>query len=142
MTKSHATYTHECTIRFDQADPAGIMFFGQVFFLAHEAFEKFVISTGFSWEEWFANSKWGTPIRHSEANFQRPMRPGKSYQINVTVARLGESSMTIRYVFMRDAHVHCEVQIVHTFIDIKEITKMPIPTEVRTRLAKFAETTK
>lgn len=94
-------FTRTVTVRFDEADPAGILFYGRILELAHRVFEEFVVSEVVGrWEDWFRTGDFIVPIRHAEATYSRPMRPGKSYLAELAIVRLGESSFEVRTVFL------------------------------------------
>ncbi len=133
----HVTYKTSVQIRFHEGDPAGITFFANAYALAHAAYETFVTSIGFSWAEWFENESWAVPIRHSECEHLAPMRPGRSYDVHITVEKLGESSVSLKYSFQDGAKSHAEVTLVHTFIDLKKLAKIRVPDLVRERLKPY-----
>src|SRR5512143_1139806 len=93
-------FTCTITVRFDEADARGILFYGRLQELAHRVFEDFVASEVVArWEDWFLSPDFIVPIRHAEATFHRPMRPGQDYDGELAVVRLGESSFDVRVRF-------------------------------------------
>jgi len=126
-------------VRFREADPAGIGYFANVFSFAHDAFEDFIQAAGFSWKEWFQTKDYIVPIRHTECNFLRPFLPGDTYQISVTVSKLGESSFQMKYQFLQGTHAHAEVRMTHVFLDAKSKQKMTVPDLVRNRLKVYLD---
>jgi acyl-CoA thioester hydrolase/1,4-dihydroxy-2-naphthoyl-CoA hydrolase len=126
-------------VRFREADPAGIGYFANVFSFAHDAFEDFIQATGFTWKEWFQTKDYIVPIRHTECNFLRPFLPGDTYQISVTVAKLGESSFQMKYQFAQGANAHAEVRMTHVFLDAKSKQKISVPDLVRNRLKVYLD---
>ncbi len=137
MATSRTTFSTRAVIRFRDADPAGVMFFGNVFGIAHDAYEEFIRHLGFEWNEWFAHPEWAVPIRQSSCEYFMPMRPAEVYVILVFVDRIGESSFTLRYAFEAKGRKHCEVSLVHTFLNKQTRTKMPVPSDVRDRLEAY-----
>ncbi len=131
-------YTQK-NITFREADPAQIMFFGNVFDFAHDCFEQFVQATGYSWKEWFQDPQIATPIRHTDADFRAPFLPGEAYDIAVTVTHLGETSFKMKYVFSQQSRVHALVNMVHTAIDIQTKQKIALPALLRERFGRFLE---
>jgi 1,4-dihydroxy-2-naphthoyl-CoA hydrolase len=130
-------FTYQTRIHFHEADPAGIAFFANSYVLAHKAYEDFVRHLGFSWQEWFENDKWAVPIRQSSCEHMRPMHAGEPVAINISIEKIGESLMTLRYAFEVAGASACEVRLVHVFIDKKTISKLAIPAEVRRRLEAY-----
>jgi acyl-CoA thioester hydrolase/1,4-dihydroxy-2-naphthoyl-CoA hydrolase len=127
------------TITFREADPARIMFFGNAFSFAHDAFEQFLPALGYRWKEWFHNKELMIPIRHSEGDFLAPFFPGETYEIAVSVASLGNSSFKMKYVFSHDGKTHAVVTMVHSVLDSQSQAKRALPEEMRARLEKFLE---
>lgn len=127
------------TIRFDEADARGVLFYGRVQALAHRVFEDFVVSELVErWEDWFESAAFVAPIKHAEATFHRPMRPGHQYDVELSVTKIGDSSFEVRSVFVDRAGaapVLCaEARIVKAFADPASWTKIPIPSAIRARL--------
>lgn len=133
-------YTNK-TLTFREADPAGIMFFGNVFAFAHDAFEEFIVAAGYGYNEWFGKFEFIIPIRHTEANYLSPFLPGQTYQIAVSVAKLGETSFQMKYVFSKENKTHAVVTMVHAVANRKTLQKMPVPELIRNRLKPYLETT-
>lgn len=127
-------------LKFRQADPAQIMYFANVFSLAHDAFEEFIVVAGYKWEEWFSADKHIIPIRHAEADYKSPFIPGQAYDINVSVESFGNTSFTMKYVLTQDSRLHATVRMVHAILDPKTHQKMPIPAVMKERLGAYLET--
>ena len=126
-------------VRFREAAPAGIGYFANTFNFAHDAFEDFIQAAGFTWKEWFQTREFIVPIRHTECNFTKPFLPGQSYQIAVSVAKLGESSFQMKYQFQSTEGTHAEVRMTHVFLDAKTKQKTSVPEIVRTRLKVYLD---
>ncbi|PIS10540.1 MAG: acyl-CoA thioesterase [Bdellovibrio sp. CG10_big_fil_rev_8_21_14_0_10_47_8] len=138
-TTSHTVFQKEFRLRFRDADPAGILFFGHIFSLAHDAFEDFIQAAGFTWDEWFRTDKYMVPIRHAESNYLKPFLPGQIYTVRASVAKISQSSFQMRYAFQQNQNAHAEVLMVHTFLDQKSKVKIPVPELVRQRLGVYLE---
>lgn len=128
------------TLTFREADPANVMFFANVFALAHDAFEKFVIEAGFSWQEYFQNSDFAIPLRHAESDFLAPFFPGETYDISAVVLGFGQSSFKMRYTFSKDDKTHAVVTLVHAVFSLKTREKIPLPQIIKTRFEKYLST--
>jgi acyl-CoA thioester hydrolase/1,4-dihydroxy-2-naphthoyl-CoA hydrolase len=127
-------------LKFRQADPAQMMYFANVFSLAHDAFEEFIVAAGYKWEDWFSDSLHMIPIRHAEADYKSPFIPGQLYEIAVTVASLGTTSFKMKYVFTQNNRLHATVTMVHSVLDPKTRQKIPLPTVMSERLKPYLET--
>lgn len=132
-------FARRVLVRFDEADPRGILFYGRVQELSHRVFEEFVVTELVGrWEDWFLSDSFIVPIRHAEATFHQPMRPGREYEAQLEVARLGESSFEIATRFLTvDTPLPAlcaETRVVHVFADAHRLAKIPIPSALRARL--------
>lgn len=129
------------TIKFREADPAGIMFYGNILGLCHDAFEEFLTHIGVSWKTWFQPTDWACPIRHAEVNYLAPLLPGQTYAVEVSVRKIGSSSFGMNYRFLKDSKEHALVQITHAFVSLEhsplsaegpQLKTRPIPSEFKT----------
>jgi acyl-CoA thioester hydrolase/1,4-dihydroxy-2-naphthoyl-CoA hydrolase len=127
------------TLTFREADPAKIMFFGNILGFAHDAFEEFIIAAGYTWKEWFHNTDYMIPIRHTEADFLSPFFPGETYDIAVTIESFGSTSFKMKYVFSQNGRQHSVVTMVHSVLDGKTKQKTALPAIMKSRLEKFLE---
>jgi acyl-CoA thioester hydrolase/1,4-dihydroxy-2-naphthoyl-CoA hydrolase len=127
------------TLTFREADPAGIMFFGNIFAFAHDAFEEFIVAAGYTYKEWFGQREVIIPIRHTDGDFKAPFFPGETYNVAVKVASFGETSFKMHYVFSRKDKVHATVTMVHSVLDGKTMQKIALPTLMKSRLEPYLE---
>ncbi|MBP7571729.1 MAG: acyl-CoA thioesterase [Acidobacteria bacterium] len=125
-------------VHFDEADPRGVLFFGRILTLAHRLFEEHVVPRLVTrWEDWFASEELAVPIRHAEASFSRPMRPGVQHAAEIEVAEVGATSFTVRTRFLEAAEgtrVCAETRVTHVFVEGRTWAKREIPPEIRARL--------
>lgn len=126
MVKS--LYKIEIQIPFHQVDPAGILFFGHVFTIAHQAFETFITETlNIQWQEWFQNPEWCVPLKHVSADYLRPIVGGDRYIVSIAVEEVKETSFILKTIISKDDIDHCHVKSVHLFVDKTILQKIPIP---------------
>lgn len=130
-------YHTKFTLKFRDADPAQIMYFGNLFSIAHDAFEEFIVAAGYKYHEWFSKTEHMIPIRHAEADFLAPFVPGFTYDIEMGVAEMRETSFTMKYTFRSRDKVHGTVLMVHAVLDPQTKQKMKIPAIMRSRLEKY-----
>ena len=140
--KKTKSFTRNVQIRFHEADPAGIVYFANVFSLAHDTFEEFIEAAGVPWGEWFRKGPYFVPIRHAECNYLSPFRPGQKYQVKAEVARLGETSFQMRYTFTSKSKsnttTHAIVTMVHAFVSAKTKKKIKVPVKFQKVLKPYA----
>ncbi len=126
MTHS-SPYRYSCLIPFHLSDPAGILFFGHVFTLAHQAFEHFVIHhLECPWTFWFQNPDWIVPIKQTEAHYFHPVQAGEECHIEISLTALSSSSFTLTSSFYQ-SHMCCTVKTIHVFCQRLTKQKTPIP---------------
>jgi acyl-CoA thioester hydrolase/1,4-dihydroxy-2-naphthoyl-CoA hydrolase len=131
------TFETEIQIRFRQADPAGILFFGEIFSLAHDCFEEFISETGIGWKTWFHTKDYLVPIRHTDCNYLKPFFAGEKYQIKANVLKFGETSFQMQYVFSKANNIHAKVTMAHAFLDAKTKQKIPVPEQFKLKLSPY-----
>jgi 1,4-dihydroxy-2-naphthoyl-CoA hydrolase len=133
-------FTTRVRVHFYHADSAGVMFFGNLYRLAHQVFEAFIVAAGFGWDEWFSNPAWLVPFRRVEADYLRPMRPGRDYEGRLSVERIGDTSFTVCIQFLEESgEPVSELRMVVVFADRGTEQKIPVPADVRERLIPFVE---
>jgi acyl-CoA thioester hydrolase/1,4-dihydroxy-2-naphthoyl-CoA hydrolase len=137
-------FEKQIQIKFREADPAGILFFGNILALTHDVFEDFVPATGLTWSDYFKAHDYIAPIRHAEVDFLSPFRPGEKYLASVSILRLGDSSFQAKTVFTQStaqgSRVHAQVTTVHTFLNAQTFQKISVPEKFRHALAPYLET--
>ncbi|HEY8269272.1 MAG TPA: thioesterase family protein [Pseudobdellovibrionaceae bacterium] len=127
-------------IKFREADPAQIMYFANLFSLAHDVFEEFILATGYQYQEWFSPLHHIIPLRHVEADYLAPLLPGQSYEVTAMVTNLGETSFKMAYKFAQNGKLHGTVSMVHVILDPKTKAKMILPDLMKRRLSPYLET--
>lgn len=131
------TFNHSVSIKFHLADPAGIMYFGHIFSLAHDCYEQFVQAAGYSWNQYFLSSEHIFPIRHAECDYQKPFLAGQSYDVTISVAHFSNTTFKMNYLFSKDQETHAVVRIVHVCLDPKTHAKSPLPKEFKEKLSPY-----
>jgi acyl-CoA thioesterase FadM len=131
----------EFVVPFDEADGEGIVFFGNYFRLAHRTLEWFLPQVGISWESWFRHPEYGVPLRHAEAEYFRPIRPGDRIQVATEIVKVGESSVEFVFEFRGDGTnaASARVRTVHVFVLRRPFgEKAAVPSELREKLTALA----
>lgn len=112
-------------IRFEDADPAGIVFYPRAIALAQGVIEEMIRHSPLGWKAWFASPEYVMPVRQAEANFLEPMAVGNFYTVKVQVERLGETSVTFLVEF-RDAAQRLTARIRSVHVLVGKITGRPM----------------
>jgi len=123
------------TIRFEDADPAGIVFYPRALALAHSAVEELIRRSALGWDAWFASNIRAAPLRRAEADFFLPMKVGESLALRATVDHLGTTSVAFAVDFLDQAgRLAARIRTVHVLIDKDTGRPVPLAPELRRAL--------
>lgn len=129
-------FQYKRRINFFDCDPAGILFFGRIFQLCHEAYEAMIESFNLKDNYWM-NENFVVPIIHSEAKYRKPLHAGETVEIEITVTNLKDSSFELTYVCKNNKdEVTNNVRTVHVFVNKETWKKTKIIGEVKEGLCK------
>ncbi|MCB9654957.1 MAG: acyl-CoA thioesterase [Deltaproteobacteria bacterium] len=139
-TAAEPSFSHRAIVRFQDCDPAGVVFFARVFEFFHDAYAAFLTKAGLPLSRLLDEKVFMTPIVHAEADYHSPLRCGDEIQTTLCAITLGRSSMTIRYQIEKlspkaPAPERCATgTTVHVFVDGTSFAKIPIPPDARAAL--------
>ena len=124
-----ATMITEKRINFYDCDPAGILFFANIFKLAHSAYEEMMEKLNLS-IDFFNDDKYVLPILNSEAKFVSPIKAGDKIEIEIKVSQLKKSSFELSYIFTKKDKILAEAKTVHVCVDKITFSKIALPDEL------------
>jgi 4-hydroxybenzoyl-CoA thioesterase len=129
-------YVHE--VRFDEVDAAGVVYFARFFGWCHDAMAAMLAELEGGYQRLVSERSLGLPAAHVEADFAAPLRFGDSVRIEVTVERIGESSVTLlfRIERARDSLSVATVRHVVVLTDLAAFRPVPMTDDLRILLAK------
>lgn len=123
-------------IRFDDADPAGVVFYPRAIALAHAAVEDMIRGSALGWDAWFASPVQAAPLRRAEADFFLPMKPGQKFDVCSRVDAIGDSSVTFVVEFIgADRRTAARIRTVHVLTDKQSGQPLPLAAEMRAAFA-------
>ncbi len=133
-------FVHKRAVRFEEVDAAGIVFFGRFFEYCHDAMERFFDGVPGGYVGLIMKRRIGFPAVHAEADWKAPLRYGDAMRIEVTVRRVGTSSCTFRYRFLRasDGVEAAVIEHVTVSTNLDAMTKVPLPADCRALLEAHA----
>ncbi|MEL6380905.1 MAG: thioesterase family protein [Cyanobacteria bacterium J06626_18] len=106
------------TIRFQDTDAAGVVYFARVLSICHEAYESFLQQAGVDVKTFFSPGAIAVPITHTEADFRRPLKCGDIVTIQCTPQQTSPSSFEIQYTLVdKDKQVAATASTRHVCID-------------------------
>ncbi len=121
-------------INFYDCDPAGILFYGNIFSFCHSAYEEMISSFDLKLNYW-QNEEFVVPITSSNANYFAPLKTGDEVTIDVNVSELRKSSFELSYNCRNQSGDLCiEVKTVHVFIDKKSWKKKELSPAIKKKL--------
>jgi 4-hydroxybenzoyl-CoA thioesterase len=123
-------------VRFDEADPAGIVFFARYASFAHESLENFFDGLEGGYPALIQKRGIGLPTVRLEADFKAPLRYGDGLRVETSCEKLGRTSATLTHEIKNAGTLElCAVirQVVVTVI-LDGLRPVPIPADVRATL--------
>lgn len=124
------------TIRLHDTDAAGVLYFGTLFPMAHEAYEAFMESIGFPIVDVLKEARFALPIVHTEADYAIPLRLGDKVEIEVTPDQLGQTSFSIHYRVLKGGKVAALLQTVHVCVNRRTGKKSKLPPKLATAIKR------
>lgn len=85
------------TVRFDDCDPAGIVFYPRYFCMLNGVIEDWWQHMGLPWPELIAKRRIVTPVSHLDTVFLRPSMLGEVLHCHLGVEAVGRSSFRLRH---------------------------------------------
>ena len=118
-------------------DAAGRIYFANLLRIAHEAFEAFMHSIKWDIGMLLKEGDFLFPVVHVEADYTEPLSVGDELTVEVTVGRIGETSCTLLYRFIKKGkHAAGSAQIIHVTVNKQTNKPCPIPDQLRRDLEK------
>ncbi len=90
-------FTKTQKVYFGHIDRAGIIYHPHYIDYFHQAYEDFVEELGFDDKNLLADVGVKVPVVNVDVDFRAPVKAGDRLTIQVTVSRLGTSSMCFRF---------------------------------------------
>lgn len=134
------TYLHQFRVSLHDTDAAGILFFGRVFFRAHEALEGLLHEAGLALHLLIRDQFALLPVVHAESDYQHPLRHGDEVTIRTCVARIGTSSVHFRYLFFVGNQQHASVLVIHANVTPHDGKTCPLPERLVDALTPYLDT--
>ncbi len=136
------TFTSSRRIDFQMVDLAGIVYYPNFWDLAHRFYEEsWEYTCGIHYNDILEKHGLGFPLVHSEANFHNPLSYGDTATCNLTIKRIGETSVTWKFEIFNQNQILCWSSIQTTVCtQMNEITsKVTVPEWMRIGLSKIKE---
>jgi 4-hydroxybenzoyl-CoA thioesterase len=132
-------FSTRIVVRFGDCDPAGLVYYPVIFHYFHVAMEEFFAARcGTTYERLMREERIGFPTVNVQSEFLAPMSYGDEIEIEVAVARVGESSVAFEYAARRatDATVCARSTQVHVAMNLDARRPVSIPDALRRALVE------
>jgi 4-hydroxybenzoyl-CoA thioesterase len=91
-------FSTRITVRFGETDPAGLVYYPNIFHYFHIALEEFFgARCGISYQQLMADERIGFPTVKTETEFFVPIVYGDEIDVEIFVSQTGNSSATFHY---------------------------------------------
>ncbi|MCE9572987.1 MAG: acyl-CoA thioesterase [Deltaproteobacteria bacterium] len=135
-------------VRFADVDHAGIVYYPRFFHLFHLAFEELWRSRlgARAYVELLDRDRVGFPAVRAECDYALPLRFGDTIEIELSVARLGRTSITFHYRVFKAAEgetpraLAADGKVVCAVVDLAKFVAVPIPGRIAELIGDLVET--
>jgi 1,4-dihydroxy-2-naphthoyl-CoA hydrolase len=131
------SFTYHRTVRFQDTDAAGVVYFANVLGICHEAYEESLEASGINLKEFFSNSSVAFPIVHASVDFLRPIFCGDKLIINIKPQKLDASKFEINYQITVANVIVSQAVTKHVCIDPHSRVKKELPDTMNKWLQKI-----
>ena len=137
MARSFVT---ERKIRFSHCDPAGIVYFVNFFDMVNAIVEDwFAQAVGFDFEELHIQRRVGFPIVNTGCEFFRPCRLGDRLELELQIARLGNSSIEFAVTGRVGGEEKFRARHKVALMSLDSQRAMPIPDDMREKMRPYVK---
>jgi 4-hydroxybenzoyl-CoA thioesterase len=140
-----APFVFQRPVRFADVDHAGIVYYPRFFDYFHQAFEElFRVRMGpTAYLALLDDRKIGFPAVKASCDYRAPLRFGDSVAIELSVARVGDRSVTFRYRALRLREgeadvVAAEGEVVTAVTDLAAFRAVSVPEDLRRMFLELA----
>jgi acyl-CoA thioester hydrolase len=130
-------YTHRVRVRYSECDAQGVVFNGQYLFLYDVALTEFFREAIGPYDE-MVQSGADLVVAEASLRYLAGARFDDLVDIEMPIAKLGTTSMTVTPTFRVDGRPMVEGEVRHVFVDPGTGKKREIPDEVRRALEPYA----
>ena len=121
-------------VRFGDCDPAGLVYYPSIFHYCHVAMEEFFAERcGISYHKLMVDERIGFPTVNVQAEFFAPLVYGDEAEVEVSITRVGRSSVTFEYNVRRanDQTLCARSTQAHVAMSLDKRTAVQIPDKYR-----------
>ncbi|MCK6455366.1 MAG: acyl-CoA thioesterase [Phycisphaerae bacterium] len=134
------SYRHRFRVRLDDVDYVHVLYFPrQVHFFMTALEDFFREALGIPWNEMIDGDGLAIPTANINVTYRAPLRFGDEAEIALSVIRIGERSVVIRYEVtnLRSGSQTCHAEQSLVFISTATWRPVPVPEKYRRALQPF-----
>ena len=135
------SFSTRITVRFGDTDPAGLVYYPNIFHYFHIALEEFFTARcGLSYQRVMADERIGFPTVNAEAEFFVPIVYGDELDVEIFVSQTGNTSATFQYGARRasDGVLCARATQIHVAMNLDTRRPVSIPEKYRQAFAASA----
>jgi 4-hydroxybenzoyl-CoA thioesterase len=131
------SFTTDRMLHFGDCDISGTAYYPSYLNLLNGVNEEFWSVIGFPWHEIIWKERWGTPTVHLSCDFSKPSFFGDKLTFELTVTKVGRSSMTVEHTVLCGEEKRWTSRQVLAASHLDKHTSIPWPDAVRAKLLTF-----
>ncbi len=123
-------FIYNRTVRFQDTDAAGVVYFANVLGICHETYEESLEASSINIKNFFINPSVAFPIVHTSVDFLRPMFVGDKLLISLIPQKIGVEKFEITYEITVGEVIVAKAITRHVCIDVSTRSKQELPDEI------------
>ncbi|MEA5578270.1 thioesterase family protein [Anabaena sp. UHCC 0451] len=123
-------FTYQRTVRFQDTDAAGVVYFAHTLSMCHEAYEESLQHSGINIKTFFTHPNVAFPIVHANVDFLRPMYCGDNLMISLIPQKINVDKFDITYLITVAEVIVAKAVTRHVCIDANSKIKRELPDEM------------
>lgn len=124
------SFVYNRTIRFQDTDAAGVVYFANVLAICHEAYEESLAASGINIKQFFGNSDVAYPIVNANIDFFRPVFCSDRLVIHVIPKKLSADKFEVNYEVTIENDIVSRATTKHVCIDTLTRGKRELSDEI------------
>lgn len=134
-----AEFVVERKIRFEDCDPAGIVFFPNYLRMLNSVVEDWLEHIGCPWTDLVSVRHMGTPTAQLDTSFVSPSKFGETLSFHLRIEKLGNSSLILRHVAQGGDRIRLRARQVIVATSLDTHGAIAWPQDVRHAITRFME---
>jgi 1,4-dihydroxy-2-naphthoyl-CoA hydrolase len=96
-------FVYHRTVRFQDTDAAGVVYFANLLSMCHEAYEESLRVAGIELQSFFQSQDLAVPIVHAEVDFMQPLHCGEALRIQLQAHPTSATEFEVTYKIYRQS---------------------------------------